>query len=352
MKPGLYWYRMQTPGGEAQGYARLRVKKSGQGTLSVTWELRIVHQGQSYEEERSMALDSVGRMVAADYATSGMHLSAKREGTRLKGAKVVEDGKPEAIDVEAPEDAIAGMGFVLAASMEFTEGATISRSDFNEAAGFKPEGTVVFTVAGREPAAGVECWKVLMRRQDGRDMPLWVNEERELVQVDWGGGNLMVLSPESTRHLFKPPPPAVEQIEPKDRSKLVVAGEFPGFTPQKMFEHWTNAELIAKWWPQKAVIDAEAGGRFHMIWDQPPWYMRGEIKAFEPAKRLTFSWTWDHAKEAPSLEVTVDLEAIEGGTRLRIAQGPYSAGAADQEERAGHLRGWQFFCSKLRRLGG
>jgi len=207
MLPGEFWYRMQDADARPHGYARLRIDKADGDGLDVEWDLHVVFNGGSaYEEERSMALDAKNRLLRASYSGNGARAWARRQGERLMGAAHEADGRESALAVEAPDDAVTGMGFLLATGLPLERGATMTRSDFNEAAGFQPEGKVTLSVEKREtldrPKGKIKAWKILLKREDGRTLPLWVNDRHVLVQADWGEGNLMVLSDEPTQDLF------------------------------------------------------------------------------------------------------------------------------------------------------
>ncbi len=206
MQHGEFWYGMAGADGDPYGYARLAIADAPAG-VSCNWELRLAFPGGTYEEERSAVHDAARRTLAATWAADGRRLAVERQGTRLVGTRVAADAET-AIDVEVEDDALAGMGFVIAADLPFEAGATHAFHDYNEAQGLTPEGEARFTVAG--PASlevdGVtlETWKVLLHRSDGREMPLWIDGDRRIVRVDWGGGNLMTIAPAPTRHLFRP----------------------------------------------------------------------------------------------------------------------------------------------------
>ena len=348
-KTGEFWYAMLQSDDSPQGYARLAILDREGGGFDVDWELRLAFVGGSYEEQRSSSFDAKHRLVAVGYASGKQKFAAER-----KGDEMVVTTPEKLPPVKVKQDAIAGMGFVLAATMPLEEGARIERTDHNEAQGLAAEGTVVFDVVGKETlevdGQQIETFKVVMTRQSGNELPLWIDAERRIVRADWGPGTRMEIRAEPTRDLFKPEPPAFVEVEGKDKSRLVVSGDFAGFTVEEMFRHWLEPEKLKAWWPQEAQVEAKVGGKYHMIWNQPEWRMRGEIRALEENSRLSFAWKWDHLPDLPELEVTVEFEPIEGGTRLRITQGPYEHSERDLKERAGHLDGWRFFGAKLRVL--
>ncbi len=207
MKTGAFWYAMQDPAGAPQGYARLQVQSLDHGAQRFLWDLHLAFPGGAYEEERGAVFAAGGKMLEASYLDAERTVEAKRQGTRLVG--ILRQGEAESpIDVRVEEDAIAGMGFVLVTTLPSEAGYEQGHADYNEAQAFAAEGRCAFVVGEREllrlPEGEVEVRRSVLRRSDGRELPLWVDGAGRLVQADWGGGNLMVLHPESTQSLFRP----------------------------------------------------------------------------------------------------------------------------------------------------
>ena len=78
------------------------------------------------------------------------------------------------------------------------------------------------------------------------------------------------------------------------------------------------------------------------------WHLRGHYTAWEPGKRLAFTWAWDH--EPATTPTTVDITFAPnpvGGTRLTLRYGPYAPTPAGATERQGHLEGWTHFLTRL-----
>jgi uncharacterized protein YndB with AHSA1/START domain len=130
---------------------------------------------------------------------------------------------------------------------------------------------------------------------------------------------------------------------------LVVEANYPGGTPAQLFDYWTQPELLTRWWPQEAEIDAQLGGAYHLAWPGMGWHLRGAYTAFEPGQRLGFTWRWDHdAAAEPTRQVEVAFEPLGDGTRLRVTHGPYADTPHDQEIRnEHHLVGWTHFLGQL-----
>ncbi len=143
--------------------------------------------------------------------------------------------------------------------------------------------------------------------------------------------------------------PVVGEI-PAIESRLVVRAEFPTFTPGAFFDHWTEPDLLQRWWPQEATIDLRPGGDYHLAWPRMDWHLRGHYTAVERGQRLAFTWRWDHEPDDAKEVLVTFAPREDGGTVVLIAHGPYTDSAHDREMRAGHLEGWNYFLARLRAL--
>jgi uncharacterized protein YndB with AHSA1/START domain len=132
---------------------------------------------------------------------------------------------------------------------------------------------------------------------------------------------------------------------PSSPETLIVSGPFLTLSPQAMFDAWTQPELLTRWWPQVAEVDLRPGGEYHFSWPSMDWHLRGSYTVVEPPHRLAFTWNWDH-EDAPERTVVMHFAPLpEGGTRLTLRHGTYTA--EDTEEREGHLSGWLHFLGRL-----
>ncbi len=90
------------------------------------------------------------------------------------------------------------------------EGASLKLSELDEANGFADNGETTLTCRGKDAidweGKSLPCWKFELSNSkvNTRRMTIWVSAAREIVKVDWGGGVFQVLSPKSTKDLYKP----------------------------------------------------------------------------------------------------------------------------------------------------
>ncbi|MBZ0137903.1 MAG: SRPBCC domain-containing protein [Planctomycetes bacterium] len=355
MKLGEFWYGMYLPDGSTEGYARMSLRETKQGGVHCDWELHITYDGGSYEEERKITFDADWRMTYSEFEASGQRVLGAREGDVVVGKSGVDD-----LRVEISDDAVTGMGFVLAGAAPFKSGAKFTRHEYNEAQNFKDLATTTFVVGDHDdvelPEGKVQARRIDMQRSEkGRALPIWVNEAREIVQIDWGTNNFMKLHREKTESLFNPKPPLLTELEPADKTKLVLTGDFNGFTLEQMWKHWATGEGITKWWPPEANIEGKVGGRYELIWKgedgEISWQLLGKVEIWEPNKKLGFTWTWNSdPKDAPTLHVVVEFSEIKDGVQVKITHSAFDANNDDQQNRASLKQGWEFFCTKLAAL--
>lgn len=131
--------------------------------------------------------------------------------------------------------------------------------------------------------------------------------------------------------------------------QVVLVGDFPHFSPARLFDYWTRPSLLTLWWPPEATVEPQVGGGYHLTWPRSDWHLRGHYTVFAPGRALAFTWHWDHEPETPERLVTLAFGPMlgGGGTRLMITHGPYTDSARDQTDRQSHIEGWQFFCAQL-----
>lgn len=133
---------------------------------------------------------------------------------------------------------------------------------------------------------------------------------------------------------------------PSGTDTLVLSGDFPA-PPETVFRFWTEPALLTQWWASDAEIEPREGGAYLFSWPQMDWRLRGRYLAFDPNRRIAFTWAWDHEPDTPERRVEVHFDPAGDGTRVTITHGPYGASSGEQEDRQSHLEGWQYFAGRL-----
>lgn len=133
---------------------------------------------------------------------------------------------------------------------------------------------------------------------------------------------------------------------------LRVSADVPGSDPETLFEYWTRPELLTQWWPMEAEVGNEVGGAYRLSWTgEMESTLQGKITAFDPGRKLGFTWKWNfQPEEKVPLDVVVAYEPLpEGGTRMLIEHGPFDP-VKDEKARDGAIGGWEFFLERLQNL--
>jgi uncharacterized protein YndB with AHSA1/START domain len=138
---------------------------------------------------------------------------------------------------------------------------------------------------------------------------------------------------------------------PSADDRLIIIANFPNFTPESLYDHFTQSNLLTAWWAHEAPeIDPEIGGKYQLGWSAMGWTLRGVYKAAERGKAVVFTWKWDHEPDLPEREVTVLFQSAAQGSTLTIIHGFYAESEIDQNDRQSHLEGWTHFLGQLRAL--
>ncbi|MCA8915569.1 MAG: SRPBCC domain-containing protein [Planctomycetes bacterium] len=355
MKLGEFWYGMYPTSGGTEGYVHVVLRDTAQQGVNCDFDLHISDDGWEYEETRQITFDAAWRLTYSEWSSGMDRILAAREGDAMVGKSGIDD-----LRVEVAKDAMTGMGYILAAAMAQKEGATLKRHQYSEDGGLNEEGETTFVCKGNEevelPEGKVKAWKYVMQTADGGPaLALWVNDAREIVLVDWQR-SLMKLHRGNTEELFKPAKKFLSHLEPRDKTKLVLSGDFTNVgSVDEMWKLWATGEGLTKWWPKEAEVEGKVGGKYQPTWkDQDGnivWQLLGVIETWEPNKKLGFSWKWNtDPEDAPALHVLVEFEQQEHGVRVKITHSSFDPVNDDQKNRESLKGGWEAFCSKLSKL--
>lgn len=97
-------------------------------------------------------------------------------------------------------------------------------------------------------------------------------------------------------------------------------------TPERIFEAYTDPELLAQWWshPGQSVrveeMEVRPGGEWrfvHILEEGEDMVMHGEYREVDPVSRLSYTYNMGEGTDEEIL-ATVDLEPVEDGTQLSL----------------------------------
>ena len=86
---------------------------------------------------------------------------------------------------------------------------------------------------------------------------------------------------------------------------------------EKVFAALTTPERLAAWLGA-AEVEPRAGGRFVLVFTDPPYRMEGEVRDYEPP--TLFAFTWPNEDGGPPSLVRFELSAQGSATRLVLTQ--------------------------------
>jgi uncharacterized protein YndB with AHSA1/START domain len=125
-----------------------------------------------------------------------------------------------------------------------------------------------------------------------------------------------------------------------------------------VFDTWTSAELLRRWWPAGAdwdtpiaEVDPRVGGELRLVMRSPKgdeFGGSGRYLEIDPPKRLVFTWSWDgHEGHEGTQLVEVELRELQDGKTTVILT---NRGLGDEESRRAHREGWEASFDNLDRV--
>jgi uncharacterized protein YndB with AHSA1/START domain len=114
-----------------------------------------------------------------------------------------------------------------------------------------------------------------------------------------------------------------------------------------VFDAWTSAEVIKRWWHAEhtwdtpvAEVELRLGGSIRVTMRNPAdgteYGGGGEYTAIDRPRRLAFTWTWDGDNE--SRRQLIEIEFIDHGERTTVILTNHGVPDPEVED---HRNGWQ-----------
>jgi uncharacterized protein YndB with AHSA1/START domain len=127
---------------------------------------------------------------------------------------------------------------------------------------------------------------------------------------------------------------------------------------QEVFDAWTSAELLRRWYPPGADwdtpvadVDLRVGGQLRIVMRSPDgeeFGGGGEYREITPPTRLVFTWAWDRPDVATGVQlVEIDFTEHANGTTTVVM---INHGLVDDQSRESHREGWEGSFDNLARL--
>ncbi len=115
--------------------------------------------------------------------------------------------------------------------------------------------------------------------------------------------------------------------------------------PEFVFDYFTNADALARWIGDRAIVEPRVGGRFTVFFGER--IVEGRYVEIEPPRRLVISWGRDGSRELPpcSSRLEVTLTPERDGTLVLITHSDLP-----ESERERHALGWQHYLTRLSKV--
>ncbi|MEI6649040.1 MAG: TIGR03086 family metal-binding protein [Actinomycetes bacterium] len=113
--------------------------------------------------------------------------------------------------------------------------------------------------------------------------------------------------------------------------------------PYAVFDLVTQPERLRRWKTVAARVDLVVGGEYR--WTITPGHSAaGHVRELIPGKKMVISWGWEGDTDLPpdASVVTITLEAVTGGTNLRL-----NHDGLNEEQAASHGEGWSHYLARL-----
>ncbi len=129
-------------------------------------------------------------------------------------------------------------------------------------------------------------------------------------------------------------------------------------TPQALFNAWTQAQALERWFAptdemstRVLELDLREGGRYRIQMIEADGAINtvtGTFQVVNSPNQLIFSWGWEARPGETPLDysrshVIVDIEAVDGGAKLRLTH----AQLPNEEMRSEHEGGWNGCLDRL-----
>ena len=125
----------------------------------------------------------------------------------------------------------------------------------------------------------------------------------------------------------------------------------------RVFEAWTDPAKLVRWWgpegmttPRCEMDVHEAGAWLTTMRNEKgeEFTVSGVYRVIDPPHRLVMTWAWhnDGVRDGHETELSIELDAVDGGTRLVLEQKTFR----EREHRDSHRGGWASSFSELERF--
>jgi uncharacterized protein YndB with AHSA1/START domain len=113
--------------------------------------------------------------------------------------------------------------------------------------------------------------------------------------------------------------------------------------PEKVYRYLVESELTVRWFGEESWNEPQAGGLYRVSVRGN--VARGEFVELDAGRRVVHTFGWegpDQIHEPGATTVEWDLEAVDGGTRVRLRHTGLTDAGVER-----HQEGWDYFVPEL-----
>ena len=121
-----------------------------------------------------------------------------------------------------------------------------------------------------------------------------------------------------------------------------------GHDPETVWQALTEARELERWFPKKASVEPQVGGRYLLSWEAGGCAFDTRIAIWEPNRRLKVSEQREQDGKAVELAMDFTLTGRDGATTLRLVHSGFGRGGDWDDEFDGISNGWNFELRMLR----
>lgn len=116
---------------------------------------------------------------------------------------------------------------------------------------------------------------------------------------------------------------------------------------ETVFDLLGSRDQIARWF-RASVFEQRPGGRVELVFPAEPddYVMLGEVTAYDPPKRIAYTWDFRNAPLEARTEVSFELTTEGDETIVHLKH----AGFVDEAQSKGHQAGWTYWLGRLEKV--
>jgi len=117
--------------------------------------------------------------------------------------------------------------------------------------------------------------------------------------------------------------------------------------PEEVYRYFTEAEALASWMGDRAVVEPRPGGHFLLHFDDRT--VEGRYVTLEFPHRIVITWGRQGSARLPPGGSTLEVTFVREGSGTRVAVVHDGLPEADRER---HARGWAHYLPRLAAAAG